>query len=94
MTDAVYPRLLDFLQRLEQAKIHYRLGHYRPEAVMAEISVPGERWEVEFLDDGTVAVERFVSPGRIDDESALTELFARHSADSDVEVPAHDAVSR
>jgi hypothetical protein len=34
---------------------------------------------VDFLDDGSVDVERFVSDGRIDDEAALAELFAKFS---------------
>jgi hypothetical protein len=46
---------------------------------MVSISVPGERWEVEFLDDGSVEVERFVTTGKIQDEDALAELFARFS---------------
>ena len=52
---------LRFLNRLEEEKIYYRLNKVREEAVMAEIAVPGERWEVEFMEDGSVQVERFVS---------------------------------
>ena len=40
---------------------------------------PGEYWEIEFLEDGEVDVERFRSNGHIDDESALEELFAQFS---------------
>jgi hypothetical protein len=99
MTNDVYPRLLEFLERLERAKIHYRLSHPRSEAVMVEIAVPGERWEVEFLDDGSVDVERFRSNGRIYDESMIDELFARYSAESPEPTPEqvreyHDAFFR
>ncbi|NJK52609.1 MAG: hypothetical protein HC772_00290 [Leptolyngbyaceae cyanobacterium CRU_2_3] len=57
----------------------YSLAHHRDEAVMVAIAVPGERWEIEFLGDGSVDVEKFVSHGDIAGEEALTELFDRFS---------------
>ncbi len=68
-------KLLDFLARLGEQKVPYRLASWRDEAVMVELAVPGERWEIEFFADGHVEVERFRSAGDIADESALTELF-------------------
>lgn len=79
MKEDRYDRLMTFLQRLSEAKIHYRLSHNRDDAVSVEVTIPGERWEVDFLDDGCVDVERFVSNGVIQDESALEELFAKNS---------------
>jgi len=38
---------------------------------MVNVNVPGERWEVEFFDDGSVEVERFVTTGALSDASAL-----------------------
>ena len=67
----------DFLGELYAERIHYSLASHRPEAVMVLVDVPGERWEVEFLDDGSVEVERFISQGEILGESALDDLFAR-----------------
>lgn len=68
--------LLHFLNRLEKNKIYYRLEKVRGEAIMVEVAVPGERWEVEFLEDGTVDVEKFVSDGGdIYDEKELEILF-------------------
>jgi hypothetical protein len=32
---------------------------------MVEIAVPGKRWEVEFMDDGTIEIEKFISTGQI-----------------------------
>jgi hypothetical protein len=75
----LFGKLLAFLRRLEEAKIAYRLRHSRDDAIMVQINVPGERWEVEFLEEGDVEVERFVSGGQIDDEAALDELFAKFS---------------
>lgn len=71
--------LLSFLNDLRGAKIHYRLGHARDEAILVEIAVPGERWEVEFFENGAVEVEVFRSDGMIQDESALKELLAKYS---------------
>jgi hypothetical protein len=68
-------KLLDFLAKLDQYKHHYRLSCHRDEAIMVELAVPGERWEVEFFADGEVEVERFRSNGHIADESELAELF-------------------
>ena len=74
-----YSDLLSFLTRLESAKIHYTLEHNRGEAVMISIAVPGERWEVEFMRDGSVEVERFISTGAIEDRNLLDELFLKHA---------------
>jgi hypothetical protein len=30
---------------------------------MMSVAVPGERWEIEFFDDGRIELERFVSQG-------------------------------
>jgi len=72
-------RLLSFLNELRKGKIHYRLDQFRDDAIMVEIAVPGERWEVEFLDDGTVEAEVFRSDGTIHDSSALDDLIRKHS---------------
>jgi hypothetical protein len=71
-----FGRFLDFLSRLEQAHIHYSLVHTRPESVMVDISLPGWRWEVEFMIDGSVEIERYASfAGVEDDPGLLEELF-------------------
>ena len=72
-------RLPSFLNELRNGKIHYRLDQHRTDAIMVEVAVPGERWEVEFLDDGAVDMEVFRSDGTIQDASALAELIARHA---------------
>jgi hypothetical protein len=48
----------------------------RDEALMMSVAVPGERWEIEFFDDGTIELERFVSQGVAEAPSALAELLA------------------
>ncbi len=65
--------LLTFLSRLKQAGLSYRLNQVRKEAVLVEVTVPGERWEVEFFADATIEIERFKSDGQIFDASRLEE---------------------
>ncbi len=67
-------KLIEFLNALEESGIYYKLNKVR-DAIMVEIAVPGERWEVEFMNDETVEVEIFKSIGEIEDESVLNRLF-------------------
>ena len=66
--------LLDFLDKLESNDIYYRLNKVR-DGVLVEIAVPGQRWEVEFMRDGEIQIEKFVTGGEILDETVLVELF-------------------
>jgi hypothetical protein len=72
----VFGRLLDFLNRLEKADIYYTLGHTRPESVIVDISLPGWRWEVEFMSDGSLEIERYESVAGVEnDQELLKGLF-------------------
>jgi len=75
MKTLIFDKLLQFLNRLEQEKIYYTLSHHRDSAIMITVSLPGERWEIEFLEDGSVEVEQFKSYGEIYDETCLNDLF-------------------
>lgn len=66
--------LISFLNKLEQAKIHYRLSKVREDFIMVEIAIPGQRLEVEFSDDDVV-IEKFIADGSIYTESELDVLF-------------------
>lgn len=74
--DSPFEKLLSFLQRLDNAKLLYKLDRVR-DAIMVTVTVPGERWEVEFFENGLVEVERFVSTGTIENEDMIEQLFAR-----------------
>jgi len=78
-----FNKLTAFLDELEQKKISYTLAHNRDEAIMVIVAAPGERWEIEFLGDGSVETERFISSGEIYGENILAELFARYSDQED-----------
>ncbi|AMA72806.1 MULTISPECIES: hypothetical protein [Aneurinibacillus] len=71
--------LIRFLNKLEENHIFYKLGKVRNEAIMVEVAVPGQRWEIEFMEDGTVEVEKFISNGEIYDSKELKFLFENFS---------------
>lgn len=66
--------LILFLEKLEENKIYYHLNKVR-ESIMVEIAVPGERWEVEFFEDGNVEIEKFISCGEIFKKDEIETLF-------------------
>lgn len=74
-----YDQLLAFLVELDKRKIHFELSHIRPDSVLVAVAVPGERWEIEYMQDGSVEVERFISTGTIEGRDRLNDLFARFS---------------
>ena len=53
MKDNIFNKLVLFLQKLEQQGISYSLAHHREEAFMVTVVLPGERWEIELLNDGS-----------------------------------------
>jgi hypothetical protein len=65
VTTNVFDALLRFLNRLSDARIHYTLRHSRFDAVMVEVAVPGQRWEIDFLADGDIDVEIFKPDGGV-----------------------------
>ena len=71
--------LITFLNKLEDNNIFYKLSKIRNEAIMVEVAVPGQRWEIEFLEDGTVEVEKFISNGDFYDVKELESLFKNFS---------------
>ncbi len=97
MKNNSFSKLLSFLRKLDEAKIAFELRRSRDDAVMVRINVPGERWEVEFLEDGEIEIERFSSSGEIYDQQALKELFAKHSDaenGSEAEARSHASATR
>jgi hypothetical protein len=71
-----FDKLNALLERLDEASIPYRLDHSRGDAIMVLAFAPGEYWEIEFLADGGIDIERFRSNGEIHNEDVLEELFA------------------
>ena len=72
--------LILLLEQLEDKKIHYSLNKVREHAIMIEVAVPGERWEIEFNTYGEkldcdIEIEKFKSDGTMQDSEELETLF-------------------
>ncbi|RKD25909.1 hypothetical protein BEP19_02985 [Ammoniphilus oxalaticus] len=68
-------KLIYFLNQLEKMKIYYKLNKVRNEAIMVEVAVPGQRWEIEFMEDGTIEIEKFISDQDFYDSNELDVLL-------------------
>jgi hypothetical protein len=65
----------DFLRKLDEKSIFYTLSNPREDSIMITVSVPGQRWEIEFMENGTIEIEKFCSDGTIYDEQEIERLF-------------------
>lgn len=72
--------LINFLNKLEESNIFYKLNKVRDEAIIVEITVPGQHWEVEFMNDGTVEIEKFISDGDFYDVKEI-EILSNYFSD-------------
>lgn len=71
--------LLVLLNKLEENKIYYQLNKIRDNSILVNIAVPGQRWEVEFMENGSIEIEKFLSDGTLFDDEELEELFKNFS---------------
>ena|SRR5205809_2269690 len=92
MSGNAFHNLITFLTDLESREIGYTLAHNRDEAITVSVAVPGERWEIEFLEDGSIEVERFVSNGQISGDKMLSQLFARYAGSADQEMESSEEI--
>lgn len=69
-----------FLNELEKRKIFYKIEKNSKESIMINVAVPGQRWEVEFMEDGNVQIEKFISDGKIFDAEEI-EILVRDFSD-------------
>jgi hypothetical protein len=72
-----YRRLMKIIHALEDARIHFTVTRYRRDAISIQATVPGERWEIDVLADGSVEFERFVSQGGVTGTGELKQAIAR-----------------
>ena len=70
-------KLLAFVGELDRRGIARRLDSVREGAVMVEVYVPGQRWEVEFFADGSVEVEAFRAAEGVLGGAEAEEAIAR-----------------
>ena len=66
--------LVDFLDELESRKLCYTLSKIR-DSILVEVPVPGQLWEIEFMVDGSIEIEKFVSDGTMYDHREIETLF-------------------
>jgi hypothetical protein len=78
-----FESFFDLCAELDRRHVQYEIKSVRGGALMVQVAVPGERWEVEIFEDGTIEVERFVSQGVEADPSAQTRLLAFFDGASD-----------
>jgi len=71
------PKLHEFIRELESSQTHYTLTSVREGAVMVQVALPGERWEIEFFEDRQPEIEIFRSEGEISGPEKLPELFEK-----------------
>ncbi|MEJ8548801.1 hypothetical protein [Brevibacillus borstelensis] len=56
-----FKKLNDFLNKLQEDYIFYQLSKFRKESIMVEVAVPGQSWEIEFMEDGTVEIKNILA---------------------------------
>ncbi len=86
MSQSPFRTLTTFLKHLETANLHYTLASHRDDTIMVLVTVPGERWEIEFFGDGSVEIERFRSNGEIGGEESLQELLTTYAGQERAEL--------
>jgi hypothetical protein len=77
-----FAKLMAVIRALEEAQIHFTVARNRDDAVSIQATVPGERWEIDVLEDGEVDFERFVSTGGVTGENDLKHFIARFAEPS------------
>ncbi len=65
--------LLSFLADVEE-DVDYALEVNRPDAITVEIATPGQRWETQFMTNGQIEVEKFVSGGETYRPESIEDL--------------------
>ena len=75
-----HPTVHEFLRELDANRTHYVLTSVREGAVMVQVALPGERWEVEFFQDREPEVEVFRSDGSMFGPEKLADLREKAKA--------------
>lgn len=75
--EALMTRIWTVCDRLKGASIWHEIKGFRRDGVTVICHVPGEYWEIDFLEDGRIDVEVFRSVGDLREEDAIDELVAK-----------------
>ena len=63
----------DIRERLDAAELRHTSSVYRDDAISLLVHEPGEYWEIDVLQDGSVDVEVYASTGLSDDPWAAID---------------------
>ena len=74
------PSLHEFIRELEATRTYFSLTSVREGAVMVEVALVDERWEIEFFEDRQPEIEIYRSDGTIFGAGKLDELRERISS--------------
>ncbi len=67
-------------ERLDTAELRYTSSVYRDDAISLLVNEPGEYWEIDVLQDGSVDVEVYASTGLSDDPWASIDRLVQRNA--------------
>jgi len=68
-------KVFEILKRLDEAKIQYFIGRYRPDTIDISASIVGERIEISIFDDDHIEISRFVGHEDVLGEEALDDIL-------------------
>nr|NUR36546.1 hypothetical protein [Sphingomonas sp.] len=71
--------LHEFIRELEDSGTRYALTSVRDGAVMVQVMLPDERWEVQFFEDREPEVEIFRSDGTIFGLERMNDLATKET---------------
>lgn len=66
--------LICFLDQLYEKKIPFHLDKIR-DSILIELTILNQMWEIEFMADGTIEIEKFISTGQKSDKYELDILI-------------------
>lgn len=70
-------------ERLSAADLTFAPAAYRDDAMSLVVNEPGEYWEIDVLEDGTVDVEVYVSQGLSDDPLGDIDRLIQRNSDEE-----------
>jgi|APSaa5957512622_1039677.scaffolds.fasta_scaffold41081_2 hypothetical protein len=70
--------VIAFLELLEEKKIVFELDKIR-DSICIVAYVPRQIWEIEYMSNGAIEIEKFISDGQIFDETEIDALFREFS---------------
>jgi hypothetical protein len=71
------------LRLIEKERLPFRLARSRDDTVRIDITIVGERLEIDVFEDGHVEFSRFLGDESVEDDYIqLTELIAQHGREA------------